>query len=111
MTLAALETHDLAAWRQFAASERNRIETRLFIDGEFIDAADGGRFTTYNPATGEALAEMAKGTGKDIDRVEAFYRDNDRTRLSLQKEKGDIRAGRDRTITERIHRPQPEGDG
>ncbi len=74
MTLAALETHDLAAWRQFAASERNRIETRLFIDGEFIDAADGGRFTTYNPATGEALAEMAKGTGKDIDRAVAAAR-------------------------------------
>ncbi len=74
MTLAALEAHDLAAWRQSAASERNRIETRLFIDGAFTDAADGGRFTTYNPATGEALAEMAKGTGKDIDRAVAAAR-------------------------------------
>ena len=46
---------------------------------------------------------------EDIDRVEAFYRDNDRTRLSLQKEKGDIRAGRERTITERVHRPQADG--
>ena len=66
----------------------------------------------------ESAVQMARAaldhlgnSAEDIDRVEAFYRDNDRTRLSLQKEKGDIRAGRDRTITERIHRPQPEGDG
>ena len=37
----------------------------------------------------------------DIDRAEAYYRDNDRERLDAQKEKGDVRAARDLTITER----------
>jgi voltage-gated potassium channel Kch len=55
-----------------------------------------------------AALEHLGNSEQEIDRVEAFYRDNDRTRLSLQKEKGDIRAGRDRTITERVHRPRPE---
>ena len=35
---------------------------------------------------------------EDIDRVESFYRANDRERLDMQKEHGDIRAGRERTI-------------
>jgi CPA2 family monovalent cation:H+ antiporter-2/glutathione-regulated potassium-efflux system protein KefB len=38
---------------------------------------------------------------EEIDRVETFYRENDRERLELQKDSGDIRAGRERTITER----------
>jgi len=38
---------------------------------------------------------------EDIDRAEAFYRENDRERLQLQKDTGDVRAGRERTITER----------
>jgi voltage-gated potassium channel Kch len=68
----------------------------------------------------ESAVQMARAaldhlgnSAEEIDRVEAFYRDNDRTRLSLQKEKGDIRAGRDRTITERVHRPEPgpQADG
>ena len=36
---------------------------------------------------------------QDIDRAERFYRANDRERLDMQKEDGDMRAGRDRTIT------------
>jgi CPA2 family monovalent cation:H+ antiporter-2/glutathione-regulated potassium-efflux system protein KefB len=36
---------------------------------------------------------------EDIDRAETFYRENDRERLDLQKEHGDMRAGRERTIT------------
>ena len=37
----------------------------LFIDGEFVDPADGGRFKTINPATEEVLAEVAEaGAGR-----------------------------------------------
>ena len=32
---------------------RASIETRLFIDGSYVDAAKGGRFATVDPATGE----------------------------------------------------------
>jgi len=55
-------------------SARPRIETRLFIDGRFVDAARAGRFTTVNPATGEPLAEMSAGTEADIDHAVAAAR-------------------------------------
>jgi acyl-CoA reductase-like NAD-dependent aldehyde dehydrogenase len=74
MSLAALEKYDLAGWQKTAGKERQHIETRLFIDGEFVDAAAGGRFATSNPATGEVLAEMSRGTEKDIDRAVAAAR-------------------------------------
>ncbi len=69
MSLQALAGHDRGRWQATAKSARTRIETRLFIDGRFVDAAKGGRFTTINPANGEILAEMAAGTAEDIDRA------------------------------------------
>ena len=46
-----------------------------------------------------AALERMGDSEQDIDRAETFYRANDRERLDMQKEHGDIRAGRDRTIT------------
>jgi gamma-glutamyl-gamma-aminobutyraldehyde dehydrogenase len=74
MSLAALTSHDRSRWHAIAAAARPRIETRLFIDGRFVDAARAGRFTTVNPATGEPLAEMSAGTEADIDRAVAAAR-------------------------------------
>jgi gamma-glutamyl-gamma-aminobutyraldehyde dehydrogenase len=74
MSLAQLENYDLEAWQQAASRNRRNIETRLFINGEFVDATAGGQFATINPATGEVIAEMAKGTEKDIDRAVAAAR-------------------------------------
>ena len=72
MSLQTLAQHDLRPLAGSAAeAARARIETRLFIDGNFVDAAKGGRFTTVNPATGETLAEMSAGTAEDIDRAVA----------------------------------------
>jgi acyl-CoA reductase-like NAD-dependent aldehyde dehydrogenase len=71
MTLAALATQDRSFWHARAHAARARFETRLFIDGEYVDAARGGRFASINPATGEELAQMAAGTGEDIDRAVA----------------------------------------
>jgi CPA2 family monovalent cation:H+ antiporter-2/glutathione-regulated potassium-efflux system protein KefB len=48
-----------------------------------------------------AALEQLGDSIEDIDRAEAYYRENDRERLDLQKDKGDMRAGRERTITER----------
>jgi aldehyde dehydrogenase (NAD+) len=39
-------------------------EFKLFIDGEFRDAASGETFATYNPGTGEKLADLPKA-GRD----------------------------------------------
>jgi aldehyde dehydrogenase (NAD+) len=44
-------------------------ETRLLIDNEWVDPADGASFETYNPATGEPIAEVAAGGAKDVDKA------------------------------------------
>ncbi|HSK17680.1 MAG TPA: aldehyde dehydrogenase family protein [Longimicrobiales bacterium] len=46
-----------------------RAEDRLFINGEWSDAAEGGSFETLNPATGEAIARVAEGGAADVDRA------------------------------------------
>ncbi len=74
MSLQTLSGHDRGQWKAAAATARKRIETRLFIDGRFVDAAKGGRFTTINPANGELLADMSAGTAEDIDRAVAAAR-------------------------------------
>ncbi len=74
MTLATLETYDEARWRQVADAAKQKIETRMFIDGDYVDAVDSGRFTTVDPAHDETLAEMSAGTAADIDRAVAVAR-------------------------------------
>jgi gamma-glutamyl-gamma-aminobutyraldehyde dehydrogenase len=43
------------------------LRTGVFIDGAFVDAVGGRRFTTENPATGQPLAEVAEGDAADVD--------------------------------------------
>ncbi len=74
MSLANLESYQRTDWQQAADRAGANIETRLFIDGEFVDAAGGGRFDTLNPATGEVIASMSAGTAADIDRAVAAAR-------------------------------------
>jgi phenylacetaldehyde dehydrogenase len=42
---------------------------RMLINGKWVDAASGKTFPTYNPATGEVLANVAEGDREDIDRA------------------------------------------
>jgi len=42
---------------------------RLLIDGEWVEAASGETFATFNPATEETLAEVAYGRAEDIERA------------------------------------------
>ncbi len=46
-----------------------KIRTRLWIGSEWVDAEDGGRFATVNPATDEVIAEVAEGRAADVDRA------------------------------------------
>jgi acyl-CoA reductase-like NAD-dependent aldehyde dehydrogenase len=71
MSLSTLAGRNRTDWQSAAKVARSHLETRLFIDGRFVDAAKGGRFATVNPATGETLAEMSAGTAEDIDRAVA----------------------------------------
>ncbi|CAA6666260.1 unnamed protein product [Spirodela intermedia] len=55
------------------SSERQKLRlpeikfTRLFINGEFVDAVSGKTFETIDPRTGEALASVAEGDKEDVD--------------------------------------------
>jgi acyl-CoA reductase-like NAD-dependent aldehyde dehydrogenase len=40
---------------------------KLFIGGQWLDAASGKTFATINPATGEVLAQIAEGDERDVD--------------------------------------------
>jgi acyl-CoA reductase-like NAD-dependent aldehyde dehydrogenase len=51
-----------------------QIETRLFIGGEFVDAARGGRIPVTNPHDNSLLAEVAEATAADVDRAVAAAR-------------------------------------
>src|SRR5580658_3952973 len=42
---------------------------KLFINGQWVDAASGKTFDTPNPATGETLARVAEGDAEDINRA------------------------------------------
>ena len=53
MSLCDIESHDAQRWHAVAGEAKARLETRLFINGEFCEALEGGRFKTVNPATGE----------------------------------------------------------
>ncbi|MFF4868120.1 aldehyde dehydrogenase family protein [Streptomyces sp. NPDC090109] len=41
----------------------------LFIDGEFVDAAEGKVFKTVSPSTEEVLSEVARAGAGDVDRA------------------------------------------
>jgi betaine-aldehyde dehydrogenase len=48
-----------------------KTKLQNFIDGEFVDAADGETEEVTNPATGDVIAEMQLSTEKDVDRAVA----------------------------------------
>ncbi len=44
-------------------------QTKLLIDGKWVEPVDGGTFDTYNPSTGEVLAKVPAAGPKDVDRA------------------------------------------
>mgnify|MGYP005641634487 CR=1 FL=1 len=48
---------------------------QMFIDGKWVDAADGRTFTSLNPSTGDDWSEIPEATAADVNRaVEAAHR-------------------------------------
>ncbi|MEO8217087.1 MAG: aldehyde dehydrogenase family protein [Acidobacteriota bacterium] len=43
------------------------IQSKLFINGEFVEARKGGTFSSTNPATEEAIAEVSSADSEDVD--------------------------------------------
>ena len=42
-------------------------EYLMYINGEFCEASDGGRFESINPSTGEPWATAPAATEEDVD--------------------------------------------
>ncbi|CAL1239240.1 aldehyde dehydrogenase family protein [Candidatus Methylocalor cossyra] len=64
-------THPLS---QASHSESARLpveirQTRMLIDGQWVEAASGKTFETVNPATGEVITQVAEGDREDVDRA------------------------------------------
>src|SRR6476646_9409237 len=64
----------------------------LLIGGDRVPSAGGGTFETIDPATGEAIAEVAYGTPEDVDRAvaaarAAFHEGSWRTVPAAQRER------------------------
>src|SRR6266536_49439 len=61
---------------RFESSQRRRASMSVtvssyknFVGGEWVDSASGETMEVVNPATGEAIAEVPRGTGEDVDRA------------------------------------------
>ncbi|WP_307395289.1 aldehyde dehydrogenase family protein [Bacillus horti] len=46
----------------------------MYVNGEWVDSLTGDTFDTYNPATGEHLAAVAKASKEDVDKAVAAAR-------------------------------------
>jgi aldehyde dehydrogenase (NAD+) len=74
-----------------SSSEGSSLQTRLFINGRFVDALGGNTFPTFNPATEELLATVAEGRAEDIDAAVAAARaalDHDDWALLRARDRG-----------------------
>jgi gamma-glutamyl-gamma-aminobutyraldehyde dehydrogenase len=67
MSITTVDPQSETKWHAIAAAIEP--EVRLFIDGGYVDAIEGGRFDSINPANGEVIASVAAGTAADIDRA------------------------------------------
>jgi len=45
------------------------VRNRMWIGNEWVDAEDGGTFATFNPATGEKIADVASAQAADVARA------------------------------------------
>jgi len=48
-------------------AKKLKFEGRAFINGKYVNAVDGKKFQTINPATGEKICDVAKCNYKDVD--------------------------------------------
>lgn len=53
--------------RSGSSYKPNTFQTKLYIDGKFVDSHSGKTFATLNPATGEELCQVAEADKADVD--------------------------------------------
>jgi 1-pyrroline dehydrogenase len=45
------------------------VQLKMFVGGEWIESSSGETMEVVNPATGEAIAEVPRGTAEDVERA------------------------------------------
>ncbi|MBD9372754.1 aldehyde dehydrogenase [Rhizobium sp. ARZ01] len=66
------QTYTRDFWHTKAGSLKYRVNH--FIDGAYVPSADGRTFPTINPATGQTIAEVARGSEVEVNRAVAVAR-------------------------------------
>jgi gamma-glutamyl-gamma-aminobutyraldehyde dehydrogenase len=66
MSIETLRSYDRERWHAAAERVLARAPTRLFIDGDYVDAKGGGRFQSVNPANGQVIAEVSLAEPDDV---------------------------------------------
>ena len=62
-----VETPDSYDWHH--AASQLTPETRLFINGQFVDASDDATFKVVNPASGKVFANVAAANSNDVNQA------------------------------------------
>ena len=66
-------------------------QMKNFVGGEWVDAVEGGTMEVINPATGETIAEVPRGTEADVERaVEAARQAWDEWRWKTPKDRMEL---------------------
>src|SRR6266568_942493 len=65
-------------------------QTKMLIDGKWVNSTSGKTFETINPATGEVIANVAEGDAPDVDKAvkaarKAFDKGPWRTKMSARE--------------------------
>jgi aldehyde dehydrogenase (NAD+) len=47
----------------------SQLETRLFINNEFVNSESGKTFNTVNPATEEVICAVQEASAADVDKA------------------------------------------
>jgi acyl-CoA reductase-like NAD-dependent aldehyde dehydrogenase len=85
-----------AAQRNFAShvvgknGQKYTVNTKLLIDGKFVDSVSGKTFETQDPATGKTIALVAAAQKEDVDLAvkaakKAFYDSEWSTMSNMQR--------------------------
>ena len=83
----------------------NNLQTRLLIDGQWVDGAEGKTIAVENPYDGSTIAHVAEATAADVDRaVEAAQRAFPAWRALAAHERGRLLL----KLADRIEQEAPE---
>ena len=67
MSSESLTSYTADQWRDAASRALASAETRMFVDGDYRDSANGARFESINPANRDVIASVVQAEGEDVD--------------------------------------------